>query len=119
MGFEPTIRHYPYNGLANRRLQPLGHPSTDERFTAHARANLVFPADAVNPHRLRRPEPRENARSLGPKLDPRLVQGSLRLSLAPLQRSFDRRSRVGIGGGKLVRIDPQRRGRIGMAEAAG
>ena len=30
MGFEPTIRHYPYNGLANRRLQPLGHPSTDE-----------------------------------------------------------------------------------------
>jgi hypothetical protein len=28
MGFEPTIRCYPYNGLANRRLQPLGHPST-------------------------------------------------------------------------------------------
>src|ERR1051326_1900166 len=30
MGFEPTIRCYTYNGLANRRLQPLGHPSTDE-----------------------------------------------------------------------------------------
>jgi hypothetical protein len=28
MGFEPTIRYNPYNGLANRRLQPLGHPST-------------------------------------------------------------------------------------------
>lgn len=27
MGFEPTIRYNPYNGLANRRLQPLGHPS--------------------------------------------------------------------------------------------
>ena len=29
MGFEPTIRSYPYNGLANRRHRPLGHPSTD------------------------------------------------------------------------------------------
>lgn len=27
MGFEPTIRYNPYNDLANRRLQPLGHPS--------------------------------------------------------------------------------------------
>src|SRR5260221_13797549 len=27
MRFELTIRFYPYNGLANRRLQPLGHPS--------------------------------------------------------------------------------------------
>ena len=26
-GFEPPIRFYPYNGLANRRLQPLGHLS--------------------------------------------------------------------------------------------
>ena len=26
-GFEPLIRCYPYNGLANRRLQPLGHLS--------------------------------------------------------------------------------------------
>ena len=27
-GFEPPVRCYPYNGLANRRLQPLGHLST-------------------------------------------------------------------------------------------
>jgi hypothetical protein len=27
-GFEPPIRCDPYNGLANRRLQPLGHVST-------------------------------------------------------------------------------------------
>lgn len=27
MGFEPTIRLTSYNGLAIRRLQPLGHPS--------------------------------------------------------------------------------------------
>ena len=26
-GFEPPVRFYPYNGLANRRLQPLGHLS--------------------------------------------------------------------------------------------
>ena len=26
-GFEPSIRCYPYNDLANRRLQPLGHLS--------------------------------------------------------------------------------------------
>ena len=26
-GFEPLIRVSPYNGLANRRLQPLGHLS--------------------------------------------------------------------------------------------
>ncbi len=26
-GFEPPIECYPYNGLANRRLQPLGHLS--------------------------------------------------------------------------------------------
>jgi hypothetical protein len=36
-GFEPAIRYNPYNGLANRRLQPLGHPSTDEwNVTAYA-----------------------------------------------------------------------------------
>src|SRR6185503_13097561 len=29
-GFEPAIGGKPYNGLANRRLQPLGHPSTEE-----------------------------------------------------------------------------------------
>ena len=27
MGFEPTIDVATYNGLANRRLQPLGHLS--------------------------------------------------------------------------------------------
>ena len=27
MGFEPTIDVTTYNGLANRRLQPLGHLS--------------------------------------------------------------------------------------------
>ncbi len=26
-GFEPPIQFYPYNDLANRRLQPLGHLS--------------------------------------------------------------------------------------------
>ena len=26
-GFEPSVRFYPYTGLANQRLQPLGHPS--------------------------------------------------------------------------------------------
>ena len=35
MGFEPTIRYNPYNGLANRRLQPLGHPS------CHVYATLI------------------------------------------------------------------------------
>ena len=29
-GFEPPIRFYPYNGLANRRLQPLGHLSVGD-----------------------------------------------------------------------------------------
>ena len=29
-GFEPWIQFYPYNGLANRRLQPLGHLSKDD-----------------------------------------------------------------------------------------
>lgn len=28
-GFEPPIEFYPYNGLANRRLQPLGHLSNE------------------------------------------------------------------------------------------
>ena len=27
VGFEPTMRVTPHNGLASRRLQPLGHPS--------------------------------------------------------------------------------------------
>ena len=29
-GFEPPIRFNPYNGLANRRLQPLGHLSNNQ-----------------------------------------------------------------------------------------
>jgi hypothetical protein len=48
MGFEPTIGCYPYNGLANRRLQPLGHPSTDERVTAHAASVLGSRGRPVN-----------------------------------------------------------------------
>src|SRR5439155_24322783 len=31
-GFEPPIRFNPYNGLANRRLQPLGHLSIGNLF---------------------------------------------------------------------------------------
>ena len=34
MGFEPTIGCYTYNGLANRRLQPLGHPSAGRAYWA-------------------------------------------------------------------------------------
>lgn len=34
MGFEPTIRFNPYDGLANRCLQPLGHPSSLARILA-------------------------------------------------------------------------------------
>ena len=30
-GFEPPIRCYPYNGLANRRLQPLGHVTSTKK----------------------------------------------------------------------------------------
>jgi hypothetical protein len=33
-GFEPPVRFYPYNGLANRRLQPLGHLSAATRASA-------------------------------------------------------------------------------------
>ena len=32
-GFEPSIRCYSYNGLANRRLQPLGHHSIQDIVT--------------------------------------------------------------------------------------
>ena len=49
MGFEPTIRYYPYNGLANRRLQPLGHPSTEKWVTAYATLVLKIRAGGVNP----------------------------------------------------------------------
>jgi hypothetical protein len=33
-GFEPPVRFYSYNGLANRRLQPLGHLSAAMRASA-------------------------------------------------------------------------------------
>ncbi len=37
-GFEPPIRCYSYNGLANRRLQPLGHVSAMSGGGYHIRA---------------------------------------------------------------------------------
>ena len=48
-GFEPAIGFDPYNGLANRRLQPLGHPSTDEwNITAYAGTLLLAGVSSVN-----------------------------------------------------------------------
>src|SRR3954454_20788171 len=44
----PRYGCYPYNGLANRRLQPLGHPSTDERVTAYAAVVLEIRVGDVN-----------------------------------------------------------------------
>ena len=35
MGFEPTIPVSQYNGLAIRRLQPLGHPSADHELGSY------------------------------------------------------------------------------------
>ena len=32
-GFEPPVRFYPYNGLANRRFRPLSHLSA-ERYSS-------------------------------------------------------------------------------------
>ena len=57
MGFEPTIGFNPYNGLANRRLQPLGHPSARvisklcRSCTTYAGALLAVPAHPRNPRR--------------------------------------------------------------------
>lgn len=31
-GFEPSVRFYPHNGLANRFLKPLGHASMLNKF---------------------------------------------------------------------------------------
>ncbi len=42
MGFEPTVRLSPYNGLANRRLQPLGHPSTGVFLTRRLQVLLLM-----------------------------------------------------------------------------
>jgi hypothetical protein len=48
MGFEPTIGVSTYNGLANRRLQPLGHPSAgSSRLSYTAYAGLVIKVWAV------------------------------------------------------------------------
>ena len=43
-GFEPPIRFNPYNGLANRRLQPLGHLST---LLILLDFNLVYVVDSI------------------------------------------------------------------------
>ena len=45
----PRYGCYPYNGLANRRLQPLGHPSTEKWVTAYAMLVLKIRAGGVNP----------------------------------------------------------------------
>lgn len=51
MGFEPTIRLTSYNGLAIRRLQPLGHPSALKRdfYIAFAGAFLGGNGAVVKP----------------------------------------------------------------------
>lgn len=41
-GFEPSIRFNPYNGLANRRLQPLGHPSAKKSVSYTTFAGLLL-----------------------------------------------------------------------------
>ena len=40
-GFEPPISCYTYNGLANRRLRPLGHRSTRSKYTKPALIGFV------------------------------------------------------------------------------
>jgi hypothetical protein len=30
-GFEPPVRFYPYNGLANRRFRPLSHRTREKK----------------------------------------------------------------------------------------
>ncbi len=49
MGFEPTVGFNTYNDLANRRLQPLGHPSAgrSKQYTTFARLLLVMPGAKV------------------------------------------------------------------------
>ena len=56
-GFEPSIRGYPYNDLANRRLQPLGHPSAREWV-------VTTYADAVVPSRFAPVNPAETCREI-------------------------------------------------------
>ena len=47
MGFEPMIRISPYNGLANRRLQPLGHLSGSRRYAQRDRCWQAFPCETA------------------------------------------------------------------------
>lgn len=35
VGFEPTVEHLPYDGLANRCLKPLSHISSVSIFVAY------------------------------------------------------------------------------------
>lgn len=45
-GFEPPVRCYPYNGLANRRLQPLGHlskPRIEDENRKFSPVGLIMP----------------------------------------------------------------------------
>lgn len=45
-GFEPSRHITAPNGLANRRLQPLGHPSANERLSTTTYAAGPFLAQA-------------------------------------------------------------------------
>ena len=50
-GFEPSIQCYPYNALAKRRLQPLGHVSLSAKHPyrrGHERMQAT--AGACDPH---------------------------------------------------------------------
>jgi site-specific DNA recombinase len=55
----PRYGFRPYNGLANRRLQPLGHPSAGVVFTAYASAVLKAASEGVK-HPQRRPSTKVN-----------------------------------------------------------
>ena len=60
-GFEPSIDVTTYNGLANRRLQPLGHPSAREWvITTYAGAVVPSPFAPVNPASQRVEKERSN-----------------------------------------------------------
>ena len=73
MGFEPTIRCYPYDDLANRCLQPLGHLS--------ARPN-AYKTHAVASNR--RCESRESAQSGAVTRVPNQVTAAQRAGAFPV-----------------------------------
>ena len=61
-GFEPSIRGKPYNGLANRRLQPLGHVSVpplmpDGPVVCKTRLQIRLPNSAITRSGIRNPRP--------------------------------------------------------------